>query len=323
MKALCVFSGGLDSLLAAELIRSQGINVLGIFFETPFFTSKQAELSAKSIDLPFKVVDIAQPHLQIVKHPKHGYGGNMNPCLDCHTLMFKITGEMLAHEKAGFVVTGEVLGQRPMSQNKAAMDLIAKESHLNRLLLRPLSAKRLPVSIPEEKGWVDRGLLMGFQGRSRKSHMELAQALGIKEYPAPAGGCLLTEKFFAKRLRDLLTSKKNPEIREIELLKVGRHFRVSPDTKIVVGRNEKENIKISAYSSDSDLVLMTVAVPGPTVLAIGNHSNDFIRLAASMTAAYSDASENEFLDIRVMQDKKESIIKTMAVKKEDFRHCLV
>ena len=140
MKALCVFSGGLDSMLAAEVIRAQGINVLALFFETPFFISQKARESAQSMGLPFKVVDITKRHLDVVKRPKHGYGGNMNPCIDCHALMFKIAGEMLEKEGADFVLTGEVLGQRPMSQNKKSLALIASESGLDGLLLRPLSA---------------------------------------------------------------------------------------------------------------------------------------------------------------------------------------
>ena len=224
-------------MLAAELIRAQGINVLGLFFETPFFTSKKARESAQSMGLPFKVVDITKRHLDVVKRPKHGYGGNMNPCIDCHALMFKIAGEMLKKEGAEFVLTGEVMGQRPMSQNKKSLALIASESGIDGLLLRPLSAKRLPVTIPEEKGWVKRELLMGFEGRSRKPQMELAQALNIKSYPSPAGGCLLTEEVFSRRLKDLFSSQSDPDLREIELLRVGRHFRISPHTKIVVGRN--------------------------------------------------------------------------------------
>ena len=149
MKALCVFSGGLDSMLAAELIRAQGINVLALFFETPFFSSKKARESAQSMGLPFKVVDITKRHLDMVKRPKHGYGGNMNPCIDCHALMFKIAGEMLEDESAYFVFTGEVLGQRPMSQNKGSLIRVARESGYEGLILRPLSATLLPMTRPE------------------------------------------------------------------------------------------------------------------------------------------------------------------------------
>ena len=180
MKALCVFSGGLDSMLAAELIRAQGVDVLALFFETPFFSSKKAKKSALHLDLPLKVIDMTGRHLEVVRSPKHGYGGNMNPCIDCHALMFRIAGEMLEGEGASFVVTGEVLGQRPMSQNKGSLDLVASESGLGGFLMRPLSAKHLPITDPEKRGWVNRNMLMDFQGRSRKPQMELANVLNIE-----------------------------------------------------------------------------------------------------------------------------------------------
>ncbi|MEJ2726735.1 MAG: tRNA 4-thiouridine(8) synthase ThiI [Deltaproteobacteria bacterium] len=235
MKALAVFSGGLDSMLAVKLILAQGIEVLGLFFETPFFTSGKARTFAASINLPLKVIDLTEPHLDLVKNPKHGYGGNMNPCIDCHALMLRKAGDMLEQERAGFIVTGEVLGQRPMSQNKKALLLVAAESGYGNLVLRPLSAKRLPVTVPEEKGWVRRQELLDIFGRSRKPQMELARTFGITEYPSPAGGCLLTDQVFSKRLKDLFSSRPSPALREIEVLKVGRHFRIGPHTKLVVG----------------------------------------------------------------------------------------
>ena len=241
MKALCAFSGGLDSLLASELIRGQGIDVLALFFETPFFSSTKARRSAEAINLPIKVVDITDRHLRMLRDPKHGFGGHMNPCIDCHALMIRITGEMLQKEGASFVITGEVVGQRPMSQNIKALSMVECESGLQGLLLRPLSAKRLQPTIPEERGWIQREELMGFSGRSRKPQIELAERLHIKEYPSPAGGCLLTDEVFSRRLKDLLSTKPDFELREIELLKVGRHFRLGPNTKLVVGRNKKEN----------------------------------------------------------------------------------
>jgi tRNA-specific 2-thiouridylase len=323
MKALCVFSGGLDSMLAAELIRDQGINVLALFFETPFFSSKKAGESAQSMGLPFKVIDMTKRHLDVVKRPKHGYGGNMNPCIDCHALMFKIAGEMLEDERASFVFTGEVLGQRPMSQNKKSLALIASESALEGLLLRPLSAKRLPVTIPEEKGWVKRELLMDFQGRSRKPQMELAQALNIKGYPSPGGGCLLTEKVFSRRLKDLFSSKSDPDPREIELLKVGRHFRISPHTKLVVGRNKSENEEIHALTGKKDLVLTSASVPGPTVLFLGNFSDSALELSAAITVAYSDAEDSETMPVRVVGNSEEKKLVMKVNKKGEFKRYMI
>ncbi len=297
MKALCVFSGGLDSMLAAQLIRAQGIEVLALFFETPFFTSPKARKSADHINLPIKVVDITDKHLEIVRNPKHGYGGHMNPCIDCHTLMIRTAGELLEEEGAGFVITGEVLGQRPMSQNLKALSLVASESGFQGLVLRPLSAKRLPITIPEERGWVDRNKLMGFSGRSRKPQMELAKTLGIRDYPSPAGGCLLTDEVFSRRLKDLVFGVPDLQLREIELLKLGRHFRLGPHTKVIVGRNQKENEEISALSRETDLLLTTVSVPGPTVLVLGDLTPEIEELAASMAVSYSDAGNDQLTEV--------------------------
>ncbi len=319
MKAICVFSGGLDSMLAAELIRAQGIDVLALFFETPFFTSQKARKSAESIDLPFKVKNIAERHLEVVKSPKHGYGGNMNPCIDCHALMFQIAGEMLEQEGASFIFSGEVLGQRPMSQNKRSLALVASESGCGDLLLRPLSAKCLPLTIPEKNGWVNRDLLMDFQGRSRKPQIEMAKAFNIKKYPTPAGGCLLTEKGFSRRLKDLLNFQKNPEIREIELLTLGRHFRIAPFAKLVVGRNKKENEAIRSLSKDKDLILKSANGPGPMVLGLGDFPDASLELAAAITAAYSDAEEGKQTSVRILDGKADKVLMSRSPGKEEFK----
>ena len=299
MKAISVFSGGLDSMLAAELIRAQGIDVLALFFETPFFTADRALVSARSIDLPFKVVDITKRHLEVVKDPKHGYGGNMNPCIDCHALMFRIAGEMLESEEAAFIFSGEVMGQRPMSQNKKALALVARESGLNGLLLRPLSAKCLPPTIPETNAWVIRENLKGFQGRSRKPQMKMAADLKMNDYPSPAGGCLLTEKGFSRRLRDLLTSNPDVIVNQLEALKLGRHFRLNEHVKIVVGRNKRENEKLKALAVKGDMILNTTSVPGPAVLLTGNLLSDSVEQAIQITLSYSDAREGEVQEVHV------------------------
>ena len=201
-------------MLASELIRAQGIEVLALFFETPFFASPQARKSAESIALPIKVVDITDSHLEMLKNPKHGYGGHMNPCIDCHALMIRTAGEMLEQERASFIITGEVMGQRPMSQNLKALSMVASESGFQKLILRPLSAKRLPITLPEEKGWVNRERLLGFSGRSRKPQnrrasttkpsawYRLRRARRYRRYtPAPARwcGCRLPRTLFRYR----------------------------------------------------------------------------------------------------------------------------
>ncbi len=323
MKALCAFSGGLDSLLASELIRGQGIDVLALFFETPFFSSARARKSANAINLPIKVFDITDRHLRMLKDPKHGFGGHMNPCIDCHALMIRIAGEMLEKEGARFVITGEVVGQRPMSQNIKALSTVARESRLQGLLLRPLSAKRLPQTIPEEKGWVDREKLMGFSGRSRKPQMELAERFDIKEYPSPAGGCLLTDEMFSRRLKDLLSARPDFELREVELLKVGRHFRIGPNTKLIVGRNKDENQTIQGLWKETDLLLTTVTAPGPTVLLCGEVSPEFMKVAASMTVSYSDARDGESTEVSLKGHGMEEVRKAMGRGKETFKSYMI
>jgi tRNA-uridine 2-sulfurtransferase len=299
MKALLVFSGGLDSMLAAQVTRAQGIDVLGLFFETPFFSSEKANQSAAEIDLPLKIVDLTEPHLRVVRKPKHGYGGNMNPCIDCHALMLRSAGELLEKEGASFVISGEVLGQRPMSQNFKALSIVAKESGFNGLILRPLCAKHLPVTTPEEKGWVKREGLLGFSGRSRKPQMELAEKLNIRRYPSPAGGCLLTDPVFSRRLRDLFSSRPECTLQEIGLLKIGRHFRLGPATKVVVGRSKTENDVIDSLSCEKDLLLRVEDIPGPTVLISGEASPEEEALALSITASYSDAKEDQVVGVTI------------------------
>ncbi len=310
-------------MLAASLIRAQGIDVLALFFETPFFTSQRARNSALSIDLPFKVVDITERHLKVVIKPKHGHGGNMNPCIDCHSLMIRIAGEMLEKEEADFIFTGEVLGQRPMSQNKRSLAIVASESGYGNLLLRPLSAKLLPQTFPEENKWVDRGNLLDFQGRTRKPQIEMARMLNITDYPAPAGGCLLTENGFSRRLKDLLNFQQNPEIREIELLKLGRHFRIDPHVKLVVGRNKKENKRISSLSADTDTVFTSANNPGPTVLGLGALTDATMEMAALITAAYSDSEEGKETSIRVRQGEKEKILTSRSLRKQEFKGYMI
>ncbi len=310
-------------MLAASLIRAQGIDVLALFFETPFFTSQRARKSALSIDLPFKIIDITERHLKVVKKPKHGHGGNMNPCIDCHTLMIRIAGEMLEKEEADFIFTGEVLGQRPMSQNKQSLAIVASESGYGDILLRPLSAKLLPQTFPEQKKWVNRGRLLDFQGRTRKPQIEMAEMLNITDYPAPAGGCLLTEKGFSRRLKDLLTFQQDPEIREIELLRLGRHFRIDSNAKLVVGRNKNENKTISSLSADTDTVITSANDPGPTVLCLGKLTDKTLEMAALITAAYSDSEEGKETPIRVRHGENEKILTSRSLRKQEFRGYMI
>ena len=323
MKALAVFSGGLDSMLAAELIRAQDIEVLGLFFETPFFGSARPLESAAAIDLPLKVIDITGIHLHMVKNPRHGYGSHMNPCIDCHALMLAEAGKRLEQEGARFLITGEVLGQRPMSQNRGALNVVARESGFAGLILRPLSARLLAPTIPEQMGWVRREELMGFSGRSRKPQMKLAEVFGIRDYPSPAGGCLLTDVTFSRRLKDLFSSQSTLEVRELELLKIGRHFRMAPGIKVVVGRNQKENEAICRLAKEGELLLSTVTVPGPTVLVLGDLTPDLEELLASLTVSYSDARGDEPTDVRLSQKGNERTLSARTRPKTAFRDFMI
>jgi hypothetical protein len=323
MKALAVFSGGLDSMVASQLIRDQSIEVLALFFETPFFSSARARQSAGAIHLPFKCIDITDIHLETVKTPRHGYGANMNPCIDCHTLMFSLAGKMLESEAASFIITGEVLGQRPMSQNKRALSLIAGESGFDGLILRPLSARHLSPTIPELKGWVRRDELLGLSGRSRKPQMELAGRLGIRDYPSPAGGCLLTDAIFSRRLKDLFASNPGTRVRDIELLKLGRHFRINPQTKLVVGRNQKENETIESLAGEKDLLSYTQSVPGPAVLATGEISSEVEDLALFLTISYSDAKDGQSVEVVMVRNGMEKVRTGKPMSKDQFRKWMI
>jgi tRNA U34 2-thiouridine synthase MnmA/TrmU len=317
MKALSVFSGGLDSILAAEIIRRQGIEVQAVFFETPFFTSAKAKATADAVNLPIKIINITGRHIEVVKDPPHGYGGNMNPCIDCHALMFRIAGEMMQEEGASFIITGEVLGQRPMSQNRGALSIIDRQSGIEGLILRPLSAKHLSVTIPEEKGWIKRDEMMDFSGRSRKPQLELAGRFNITNYPSPAGGCLLTEEVFSRRLRDLMSSNPEFEVRDIELLKIGRHFRIGPKTKLIIGRKEDENDIIESSLREDDLLITTPSVPGPSALLTGEITHLTEGLAAVMTVSYSDAKTGETL-VKLMRRGRDILIMARGQEKEGF-----
>jgi tRNA-specific 2-thiouridylase len=304
MKAIALLSGGLDSTLSAKMILEQGIELEALNFLTIFCTcttrGETCLASQKAVDalgIPLKVINVSEEYLHVVKHPKHGYGSNMNPCIDCRIFMLKKAKTYMEEMDASFLVTGEVLGERPMSQRRDAMRLIEKEAELDGLILRPLSAKLLPPSIPEKEGWVDREKLLKIQGRSRKPQIQLADHFGIRDYPCPAGGCLLTDPGFSKRMKDLIISDPNFSLNDIHLLKIGRHFRFSPKLKLVVGRNEEENQKIQTYSRGEDVLLRLSRYPGPLSLLRGEAGEEEIEKAAAITARYSKVKDLEKVEV--------------------------
>ncbi len=298
-RAVAMFSGGLDSSLAVCLIKKQGIEVIAVNFQTPFNVPRKVCGKTDAVERAASQLDVelvrkplepegagGRDYLEMLKAPGHGYGRALNPCIDCRIFFVKKAAEILREEKAQFIITGEVVGQRPMSQRREALALIDKESGCAGLILRPLSAKLLPSTIPEEKGWVDREGLLLISGRSRTRQIKLAEEFGIRDYPSPAGGCLLTEPGYSRKLEDLFRHPGDIRTRDLELLKLGRHFRLSDRVKIIVGKNDADNKKILALSGGDDVILESQGVPGPTTLVLGQPAFEEIRLAARITARY-------------------------------------
>jgi tRNA-uridine 2-sulfurtransferase len=322
-KAIALFSGGLDSILAFKVIAEQGIEVLGITFSTPFFGAEKARAAARRVGLPLTVLDITEEHMQMLHSPRYGYGKNMNPCIDCHTLMLKVAGRRMEKEGADFILTGEVLGQRPMSQGKQSLYVVAKNTGFPERILRPLSAKLLPETEPERSGMVDRSRLCDIQGRGRKRQMEMAAHYGITSYPAPAGGCLLTDPIFTRRLRDLFDRHSAHRIRDIELLKVGRHFRLTETTKAVVGRNAMDNETIERLAGTGDDLIHIDLFPGPTVLIPGGGNQDTRHLAAGICARYSDAPSDCEVIVHFRRDGNVTSLTVTAIKPEEAEKMLI
>lgn len=319
MKAIALLSGGLDSTLAARIVLEQGIELEALNFITVFCTCTSkgetclaSQKSVEALGIPLKVFNVSEEYLEVIKFPKHGYGSNMNPCIDCRIFMLKKAKAYMERSGASFIVTGEVLGQRPMSQRREAMKLIERESGLEGLILRPLSAKFLPPTIPEIEGWVDREKLLDIQGRSRKPQMQLAEQFGIRDYPCPAGGCLLTDPGFSKRLKDLMTHHPDFTINDVHLLKIGRHFRLSPDVKLIVGRRQDENQKIKTFARKEDILLKVNKIPGPLSLLRGRFKGDEVEKAASITARYCKAKDLDMVEV-IYKKVYEDIYKTITV----------
>lgn len=301
MKAIALLSG-LDSVLAVKLIQGQGIKVVGLTFTSPFFGLREARRAADLLGIPLRVVDIAVDFLPVLLHPKYGYGRYLNPCIDCHILMVRKAGEFLVPLGASFIITGEVLGERPMSQNPEALRIVVQDSGVGDLLLRPLSAKLLLPTLPEREGWVDREKLLAIQGRSRKPQMALAEKYGLKEYPTPAGGCLLTDPGFSRRLKEYLAASSGPTREDIELLKWGRHFWTPQGAWIIVARREKENKLITANARPGDYLLCLKDLPGPWTAVKGPEVTlDVLKYGAALTARYSKAREEGEVSVLASQ----------------------
>ncbi|MBI5233512.1 MAG: hypothetical protein HY880_04085 [Deltaproteobacteria bacterium] len=318
-KAVALLSGGLDSTLAVRLVIDQGIEVYALNFTSAFCTCdaggkhnghkgkaeggcrSEARRVAEEFGIPIKVLAKGLDYIDVVRKPRYGYGKGMNPCVDCRIYMFSMAKRYMEEIGASFIVTGEVIGQRPMSQRLANFNAIEKDSGLEGLILRPLCAKQIEPTIPEKHGIIDRERLLDMAGRGRRPQMELAEELDIRDYPCPSGGCLLTDKIFSKKVRDLLTNKQDITHKDLNLLKAGRHFRFE-GIKIVVGRDHGDNIRLKNFAQIGDTLLEPVDFSGPTALIAGKYCGNVVEFAASLIVSYAgDKASREGL-IRVTRD---------------------
>ena len=288
---LSLLSGGLDSQLAVKVLQRAGATVEGVCFSTPFFAPDAARRAARALGIVLHVIDFTDDEIALIENPPHGFGGAMNPCIDCHATMIRRAGELMREKGFDFVATGEVMGQRPMSQNRQSLGVVAKSSGLEGRLVRPLSAKLLEPTLPEQEGKLDRNLLLDIQGRSRDRQMALARDFGIVDYPSPAGGCKLTEEGFGRKLKDLLDHEGLRNRRLVELLLVGRHFRLPGGSGLVVGRDQGENQVLCAAAPALGEHLSSAPYKGPEALMPGGAKSDADRaLAQEIVHSYCKAS---------------------------------
>lgn len=284
-KGLSLLSGGLDSQLAVRVLQRAGADVEGVTFSTPFFSPDAAKKAADALGVKLHVVDFTADEIALIENPPHGFGGAMNPCIDCHATMIRRAGEMMTALGYDFVATGEVLGQRPMSQNRQSLGIVEKSSGMKGRLVRPLSALLLDPTIPEEVGKLDRSKLLDISGRCRERQIALAAEFGIVDYPSPAGGCKLTEEGFGRKLRDLRDHEGLADRRLVELLLIARRFRLPGGSSVALGRDKIENAALKA--AGLGVLLSPCNCPGPSALVPEVKSPDDIRLAAELVAAYS------------------------------------
>jgi len=322
-RCFALYSGGLDSMIAILHMSKLGYEVLPIFFETPFFSSKRASKTAANIGFELIVHDLTELHLEMLKNPRYGFGKNMNPCIDCHGLMFKEAGRLMKEYNVDFLISGEVMGQRPMSQRKDAMNAVGKLSEVKDLLVRPLSQKLLTDTLPIREGWVKKAEMLDIQGRGRHRQLEMIKEYGIEDYQTPGGGCSLTDVGYSRKLKDSMQHEMM-SIKYLNFLKVGRHFRLNEEVKMIVGRNNSDNELLGNIVTD-EIVFQSADFPGPlgVVQSKRELAKTEIELAASLVLRYNSKIK-EFGKVNYgMNFKLENQIETSKMKPEEAEKLLI
>lgn len=324
-KVVALLSGGLDSQLAVRMMQKQGFEVSAVAIKTPFCDFDcgrgcgfEIRERADDLNVNLKTVYLGDEYIEMLKHPKYGRGAGFNPCVDCRSMMFDAAKKHMEEIGADFIISGEVLGQRPMSQHKQALKTIEKESELEGKIVRPLSGRLLPKTDPEKDGLIKREDLGMIRGRTRRSQLEMAKEFGIENPPNAGGGCLLTEKYFGKKCTDLFEHIETPTTNDIDLLKIGRHHRLDEKTKLVVGRNKEENDMIQALALPKDVLVESRDYMGPTSIIRGENADSYEKLAASVTLRYSDAPKTDQSVVKIIKNNEQKEILAEPAKEQDY-----
>ena len=324
-KVVALLSGGLDSQLAIKMMQEQGFDVSAVAIKTPFCDFDcgrgcgfEIRERADDLDVNLKTVYLGDEYIEMLKHPKHGIGAGFNPCIDCRSMMFDAAKKHMEEIGAEFIISGEVLGQRPMSQHAPALRTIEKESDLVGKIVRPLSAALLPETDPEKDGLIKRENLGMIRGRTRRNQLDMAKKYGIENPPNAGGGCLLTEPHFGIKAKDLFSHTENPTINDIDLLKIGRHFRLDEETKFIVGRNKDENEMIKAISLPGDILLEAKDFVGPVSILRGSNAKKHLKFASSITLRYSDAPNDEQAIVSIKDNELVEEIASQSAEEESY-----
>jgi tRNA U34 2-thiouridine synthase MnmA/TrmU len=324
-KVVALLSGGLDRQLAIKMMQKQGFEVSAVAIKTPFCDFDcgrgcgfEIRERADDLNVNLKTVYLGDEYIEMLKHPKHGIGAGFNPCIDCRSMMFDAAKKHMEEIGAEFIISGEVLGQRPMSQHAPALRTIEKESDLVGKIVRPLSAALLPETDPEKDGLIKRENLGMIRGRTRRNQLDMAKKYGIENPPNAGGGCLLTEPQFGIKAKDLFSHTENPTINDIDLLKIGRHFRLDEQTKFIVGRNKDENEMIKAIALPGDILLEAKDFVGPVSILRGSNAKEHLKFASSVTLRYSDAPNNEQAIVSIKDNDLVEEIASKSAEEESY-----